>query len=41
MEIGEQQAAEVRAMLDRVGLAGAEVLRDLAGRDRVVRARLP
>jgi release factor glutamine methyltransferase len=41
MEIGERQAAEVVAMLGRAGLAEAEVVRDLAGRDRVVRARLP
>jgi release factor glutamine methyltransferase len=41
LEIGEGQAAEVRAILDRAGLAGAEVVPDLTGRNRVVRARLP
>jgi len=39
VEIGAEQGAEVRAYFDR-GFSAAEVLPDLAGRDRVVRGRL-
>lgn len=41
MEIGADQAAEVTALLRRAGLGSVEVVRDLAGRDRVVRGRTP
>jgi release factor glutamine methyltransferase len=35
LEIGETQAAEVAAVLDRAGYRGVRILRDLAGRDRI------
>jgi release factor glutamine methyltransferase len=39
IEIGETQADTVRTVFQRAGFPGAEVHRDLAGRDRVVSAR--
>src|SRR5262249_49679075 len=40
MEIGEAQAAEVRALLEGAGF-DVSIGQDLTGRDRVVTARLP
>jgi release factor glutamine methyltransferase len=40
-EAGDGQAHEVAAMLERLGCANVAVTADLAGRDRVVEARLP
>ncbi len=39
LEVHEQRAAEVVALLSGAGYAGARVTRDLAGRERVVEAR--
>jgi release factor glutamine methyltransferase len=39
LEIGEEQAAEVRTLLERAGFADVEVRQDLNGRDRVVVGR--
>ena len=41
MEIGDDQASEVRSLVGAAGLTEVEVLPDLAGRDRVVGARRP
>jgi release factor glutamine methyltransferase len=41
VEIGETQGSAVTAAATAAGLAGAEVLPDLTGRDRVVAARRP
>jgi len=41
VEIGDQQGDEVRALLEACGYVGVAVLKDLAGRDRVVRGRRP
>jgi release factor glutamine methyltransferase len=41
VEIGETQGSAVRAAASRAGFATIEVERDLAGRDRVVTARMP
>ncbi len=41
VEIGDDQGPEVRSMLETNGLADVALLPDLAGRDRVVRGRLP
>lgn len=41
LEIGERQGAEVREMLEDLGYLEVAVLRDLAGRERVVRGRRP
>jgi release factor glutamine methyltransferase len=40
-EVGDGQAQEVAAMLERLGCAGVAVTADLTGRDRVVEGRLP
>jgi release factor glutamine methyltransferase len=40
-EAGDGQAHDVAAMLERLGCANVAVTADLAGRDRVVEARLP
>jgi len=41
VEIGAGQAADVRAIVERCGFVDATILKDLAGRDRVVAARRP
>lgn len=41
MEIGPDQADEVRGLLSLAGLPGARVIADMDGRDRVVMARAP
>ncbi|MBN1558583.1 MAG: peptide chain release factor N(5)-glutamine methyltransferase [Lentisphaerae bacterium] len=41
LEIGAGQGDAVRALLDRLGFAELTVMADLAGRDRIVRARRP
>lgn len=41
LEVGEQRAAEAAARAAATGLADAGVAADLAGRDRIVRARRP
>lgn len=40
-EVGDGQAGEVAAMLERIGCAGVAITADLTGRDRVVEGRLP
>jgi release factor glutamine methyltransferase len=40
-EVGDGQAGEVAAMLERLGYADVEITFDLTGRDRVVEGRLP
>ncbi|HZC74490.1 MAG TPA: HemK/PrmC family methyltransferase [Gaiellaceae bacterium] len=40
-EVGDGQAPEVAAMLERLGCAGIAITADLTGRDRVVEGRLP
>jgi release factor glutamine methyltransferase len=40
-EVGDGQAPEVAAMLERLGCAGVAITADLTGRDRVVEGRLP
>ena len=40
-EVGDDQADEVAAMLERLGCADVAITADLTGRDRVVEARLP
>jgi release factor glutamine methyltransferase len=40
-EVGDGQAGDVAAMLDRLGCAGVAVTADLTGRARVVEGRLP
>jgi release factor glutamine methyltransferase len=40
-EVGDGQAHEVAGMLERLGCSDVAVTADLAGRDRVVEARLP
>jgi release factor glutamine methyltransferase len=40
-EAGDGQAAEVAAMLERLGCADVAITSDLTGRDRVVEGRLP
>jgi release factor glutamine methyltransferase len=40
-EVGDGQAQEVAAMLERLGCSGVAVTADLTGRDRVVEGRLP
>jgi release factor glutamine methyltransferase len=40
-EVGDGQAGEVAAMLDRLGGSDVAITADLTGRDRVVEARLP
>jgi release factor glutamine methyltransferase len=40
-EVGDGQAQEVAAMLERLGCTGVAITTDLSGRDRVVEGRLP
>ena len=40
-EVGDGQAGDVAAMLERIGCAGVAITADLTGRDRVVEGRLP
>jgi release factor glutamine methyltransferase len=40
-EVGDGQAADVAAMLERLGCAGVATTADLTGHDRVVEGRLP
>jgi release factor glutamine methyltransferase len=40
-EVGDGQAQDVAAMLERLGCTGVAVTADLTGRDRVIEARLP
>jgi release factor glutamine methyltransferase len=40
-EVGDGQAGDVEAMLERLGCAAVAVTADLTGRDRVVEGRLP
>jgi release factor glutamine methyltransferase len=40
-EVGDRQADDVAAMLERLGCAGVAITADLTGRARVVEARLP
>ena len=40
-EVGDDQAQEVAAMLERLGCADVAITADLTGRDRVVEGRLP
>jgi release factor glutamine methyltransferase len=41
LEVGDGQAQEVAAMLERLGCADVAITADLTGRDRVVEGRLP
>jgi tRNA threonylcarbamoyl adenosine modification protein (Sua5/YciO/YrdC/YwlC family) len=41
LEIGETQAAAVTALAEEAGFVQVEVFRDLAGKERIVRASLP
>jgi len=41
VEIGEEQGGSVSALFREAGFGGVEVLRDLAGHERVVRGRAP
>ena len=40
-EVGDGQAGEVAAMLERLGCSGVAITADLTGRARVVEGRLP
>ena len=35
MEIGENQAAQVRELMEAAGFFNVEILKDLAGQDRI------